>query len=202
MSADSKLVLGSASPRRAELLRQLGLSFCLGRADVDETVLEGEPAEAYLERVTLSKLEAVAEQLPAGERRLLLVADTSVVCDERILGKPANAVEAFDMLALLVGREHRVMTCYRLGWFERELQPVRCHTETTWVAFRSCEERSLRRYAATGEGFDKAGGYAIQGIGSYLVSAIRGSYSNVVGLPTCALVQDLERLGLLAGFPA
>ncbi len=201
MASDMKLILGSASPRRAELLQQLGIRFDVSPAEVDETVFAGEPAEAYLERVTLLKLRAVAAQLPRGARRVVLVADTSVVRDGQILGKPAGVGEAFAMLQLLAGREHRVMTCYRLGYLEHELQEVVCHTETTWVAFRDCSEDSLLRYARTGEGFDKAGGYAIQGVGAYLVERIRGSYANVVGLPTCALVRDLERLGLLEEFP-
>lgn len=197
-----KLILGSASPRRAELLGGLRIPFEVCAADVDETVLQGEGAEGYLERVSLLKLRAVAERVGGGPRRLLLVADTSVVCGEDILGKPKNTTEAHAMLRRLVGREHRVMTCYRLAWLDGELATDSCHTETTWVAFRDCTDASLLRYAETQEGLDKAGGYAIQGIGSYLVSGIRGSYANVVGLPTCALVRDLERLGFLEDFPA
>lgn len=202
MSHQLQLILGSASPRRAELLAQVGIAFEVCSTDVDETVLTGEAAERYLERVSLLKLQAVSAQLQPGAKRLVLVADTSVVCDDQILGKPADAIEAHAMLRSLVGREHRVMTCYRLGWFDTALEAVRCHTETTWVAFRECADDSLLRYAKTGEGLDKAGAYAIQGIGAFLVESIRGSYANVVGLPTCALVQDLERLGALEDFPA
>ena len=202
MNRALNLILGSASPRRAELLRGVGLSFEVSPADVDESVWDGESAEAYLERVSQLKLEAVARSLAAGERRLLLVADTSVVCEETILGKPADVAQAHEMLLKLVGREHRVMTCYRLAWYTTSLEPICCRTETTWVAFRHCSSKSLLSYAGTEEGLDKAGAYAIQGIGAYLVSGIRGSYSNVVGLPVCALVEDLERLGVIEDFPA
>ncbi|MEZ4371665.1 MAG: Maf family protein [Polyangiaceae bacterium] len=202
MAGPLNLILGSASPRRAELLSGLGIPFEVSPVDVDERVLDGETVNTYLPRVTLLKLNAVARSLPPGERRLLLVADTSVVCDDTILGKPADVAEAHEMLLRLAGREHRVMTCYRLGWYASQLELISCRTETTRVIFRDCSSASLLRYAKSGEGFDKAGAYAIQGIGAYLVASINGSYANVVGLPTCALVEELERLGLLEDFPA
>lgn len=219
---EQPLVLGSASPRRTELLTQLRLPHRVLPADVDESVWPAESAQAYLERIAQVKLEAVSRRLVAEDwalwrswfiqaaepRVVVLVADTSVILEQEILGKPADTGEAFEMLSRLIGREHEVMTRYAIGVVrqagrERSTAPqlLAARTVQSRVRFRHCSEEMLRRYAESKEGLDKAGAYAVQGIGSFLIEAIDGSYSNVVGLPICEVVLDLERLGLLLNFP-
>ncbi len=197
------LVLGSRSPRRLEILISLGVPCEVRPADVDEAVAVDEPAGPYLERVCAAKLAAAGAAL--GVPRVVLVADTSVIVDGDILGKPANAEEAAAMIARLAGRSHEVWTRFAIGASsDREAEARRreaadlLHAETvrTRVAFRALSVGAIRRYAATGEGLDKAGAYAIQGKGSGLVSRIEGSYTNVVGLPACEVSVALERLGL------
>lgn len=165
---------------------------------MDESVAPGEGAAAYLHRVVDAKLAAVGAEATADVGGLL-VADTSVVVDDEILGKPADAREAAEMLRRLVGRAHVVMTRYAIA--RPGPERVSARTVETRVVMRGASADEIARYAATGEGFDKAGGYAIQGIGAFLVERIEGSYSNVVGLPQCEVVRDLLDAGLLHGFP-
>lgn len=194
------LVLGSASPRRREILDMLKIPFVVVTAEVDEAVAEGEDPDTYLRRVVLRKLAAVA-RLEASRRRTILVADTSVVVEGAILGKPRDRAEAEEMISLLSGRWHEVKTRFALA--HAETAEVALHEETvvTRVLFRPLSTDERRRYAATGEGMDKAGAYAIQGIGSFAVARIEGSYPNVVGLPACEVVMALKALGLLGAFP-
>ena len=132
----------------------------------------------------------------------MLVADTTVVIDGQILGKPADAADAVAILSRLVGRSHDVFTCYAIGRAEPgEGALLATRTVHTEVRLRRASAAEVEAYARTGEGLDKAGAYAAQGIGTFLVEGVTGSYSNVVGLPACELVSDLTRLGLLAGFP-
>jgi septum formation protein len=204
------LLLGSASPRRRDILASLGLPFVVLAADIVEDVLPSEAPGPYLERITLAKLEGIWQRLahgssPVPERgsiAAVLVADTSVVIDEQILGKPADAADAVAILARLVGRSHEVFTRYAIA----RAQPgegalLAARTVRTEVSLRRASTAEIEAYARTGEGLDKAGAYAAQGIGSFLVEGVTGSYSNVVGLPACELVSDLTLLGLLAGFP-
>jgi len=193
------LLLGSASPRRREILTTLGLPVV--PAVVDETPLPGEAPLKYLARVTAAKLAAVARLPEAAGVGALLVADTTVILDDRVLGKPADQAEAAVMLRALSGRAHRVSTCFALSGppdFERVRH---LETVTSRVVFRDLDDEEISAYAATGEGLDKAGAYAIQGIGAFAVARIEGSYSNVVGLPACEVVAALRASGLLAGFP-
>lgn len=194
--ADIALYLASRSPRRRELLEQLGLTYAPIAADVDETPLPGEDPRRYVARMALAK--ARAGRLAARTAHPVLGADTAVVCDERILGKPADAEEALAMLRLLSGREHRVLTGIALLG-QREQTAV----SETRVSFRVIEPAEALAYWASGEPRDKAGAYAIQGRGALFVEHISGSYSGVVGLPlfeTAALlaregIQSLERDG-------
>jgi septum formation protein len=204
------LLLGSASPRRKDILASLGLPFVVLAADIVEDVLPGETPGPYLERITLAKLSAIWQRLARGasavpERGSLaavLVADTTVVIDDQILGKPADAADAIAMLSRLVGRSHDVFTRYAIGRPEPgEGALLATRTVRTEVRLRRASAAEVEAYARTGEGLDKAGAYAAQGIGSFLVEGVTGSYSNVVGLPACELVSDLAQLGLLAGFP-
>ena len=156
---------------------------------VDETVLTGEAAEAYLERICNLKLDAAMAAVSPAEA--VLVADTIVVHDGSILGKPTHREEARQVLTRLAGRTHEVLTRFAIGQGARVL-----HVETvcTKVTFRSLSAGTIESYAATGEGDDKAGGYAVQGRAAAFVSRIEGSYANVVGLPVCEVVAALDAL--------
>ena len=202
------LVLGSGSPRRREILASLRVPHVVVVGQADETVHEGEPAAAYLARVTRAKLAAVALAMPAelGARaRAILVADTSVIVDGAILGKPEGADEAGEMIARLAGRVHEVLTRFAIARLASVASPPGAgagapeheETVTTLVTFRALTPREIRAYAESGEGLDKAGGYAVQGLGSALVPRIEGSYTNVVGLPACEVFLALGKLGLL-----
>jgi septum formation protein len=195
------LLLGSASPRRREILATLGIPVRFTAAEVDETPLAGEAPLAYLERVTAAKLAAVMRLPEANGAGALLVADTTVILDDRILGKPADEVDARDMLRALAGRAHRVSTCFALGAPPGAEPAVHTETVTSRVVFRDLDDEEVALYAATGEGRDKAGAYAIQGIGAFAVARVEGSYSNVVGLPACEVIAALRATGLLARFP-
>jgi septum formation protein len=172
--SDRRLILASASPRRAELLTRIGLRFAVQAADVDESRLTGERPADYVARLAVAKARA-------GHRpgRVALGADTAVVLDRRVLGKPGSAAESLDMLRALAGRVHRVMTAVAICDDVR----VDCRTVISHVRFRAIDDWEAEAYWRTGEGADKAGGYGIQGIGGIFVEELRGSYSAVVGLP-------------------
>ena len=183
------LVLASASPRRAELLSQIGLTFITRPVGIDETVRASEPASAYVER--LAREKALAAAGDAGE--LVIGSDTSVVLSGEILGKPVDAADASATLMRLSGQTHQVMTSVALV---RDGVCTAC-VVTTDVTFRSLSEQEIQAYVATGEPMDKAGSYGIQGLGGIFVKEIRGSYSSVVGLP----LQETAALLAQAGYP-
>jgi septum formation protein len=180
------LVLGSGSPRRREILASLGVPFVVHVAAANEDVHPGESPDAYLERVVRAKLAACRTGAPPGP---ILVADTTVVCDGAILGKPADEEEAYGMIQRLAGRTHEVKTRFAIDELHEE-------TVTTRVTFRAVDDDEARAYARSGEGLDKAGGYAVQGRAAGFAQRIDGSYSNVVGLPACEVVVALRRLAL------
>jgi len=190
------LVLASASPRRQELLRSAGISFVVQPADIDETPRAGEAPRDYAERLAREKALAVWRLRP---QDVVLGADTIVVVDEMILGKPADAVDAARMLRLLSGRAHRVITgvCI-IGPVASCQLPVASkeHTasEATLVTLNELSDQEIRDYIATGEPMDKAGAYAIQGIASRWIPRIEGDYSNVVGLPVALVHAMLKRM--------
>ena len=189
------IVLGSASPRRRELLEAQGFRLHVRPADVDETVRAGEAPEAYLDRIVADKLRAARAQIGHGTRAdALIVADTTVTIDGRILGKPGDREESKSMIEALAGRAHDVMTRFAI----LDLGSSRDHAETvtTRVIFRELTSAEIDAYVATGEGDDKAGAYAVQGKGAALVTRIDGSYTNVVGLPIAEVVVALAKLGL------
>lgn len=200
ISSACPILLGSGSPRRREILAGLGLPFCVSPPDVDESVLPDEVPEAFLARVVSDKMAAVRSSRPKGDpaHSVVLVADTVVLIDGRILGKPTDKREALTLLRGLAGRTHYVHTRYALA---PEGGRTLARTVVSEVSLRAAGDIELQRYAASGEGLDKAGAYAAQGLGSFLVERISGSYSNVVGLPACELIQDLKLLGLLSTFP-
>ncbi|MFO7178944.1 MAG: nucleoside triphosphate pyrophosphatase [Pseudomonadota bacterium] len=201
ISAETPLVLGSASPRRRDILESLRIPFRVVPADVAEHVRAGEPPTEYLERVVRDKLTAVAARVPSTGIAGVLVADTIVVLDEQILGKPADVNEAVHLLTRLVGRTHTVYTRYAISSGEQPAHILCARTVQSQVTLRAASAAEVRRYAESGEGLDKAGAYAAQGLGAFLVQRIEGSYANVVGLPACELVEDLLRVGLLRDFP-
>ena len=183
------LILASASPRRAELLQQVGVSFTVRTANIDESRRGQETAADYVQRLARSKALAVAQTLTAHEQgQVILAADTTVAIGEHILEKPRDEADFSRMMHLLSGTWHEVLTGVAV-WCEGELQS---QVVTTRVRFMHLSEDDIRRYWATVEPCDKAGGYAIQGRGAAFIPEIQGSYSNVVGLPL------VETLGLLA----
>ena len=185
------LFLASASPRRRELLAQIGVPFSLLEVTVDETPSPTESPEAYVERVARAKAQAGLALLGDGDG-CVLGADTSVVLDQHILGKPADRADGLAMLAALSGRTHRVMTAVALA--SRTACEVRIVISE--VTFRAIDEAEAEAYWASGEPQDKAGGYAIQGWGAVFVSQLHGSYSAVVGLPLCETAQLVDAFGL------
>ena len=200
MTPTPRIYLASKSPRRRDLLRQIGvnfdvLTFRAGErgedADVDETPLPGEAVERYVERLALAKAQA-------GMRRVLwrkllphpvLAADTTLEVDGEIVGKPHDAAEAHAILERLSGRRHRVLTAVAMSDGER----TRSRLSVSEVAFRRLSEHDIRRYVATGEPFDKAGAYGIQGRAGAFVEHLVGSYSGVMGLPLHDTVVLLRR---------
>ena len=202
ISNSSPLCLGSASPRRRELLTALGLPLTIQVAHINEDVFANERPIEYLERVVDDKLAAVRNKLEANcDFAAILVADTIVVIDHDILGKPTDVEDAVRLLQRLTGRDHIVYTRYAIKPMPDDSAKVKKRTVASRVTIRNAAENEIRRYASTCEGLDKAGAYAAQGIGSFLIERIDGSYSNVVGLPLCEVVLDLQTLGLLPDFP-
>jgi septum formation protein len=193
------LILASASPRRAELLTRVGLRFRVVPADVDETPLPEESAGEYARRVCADKLAAVAARLDGQPEAALplLAADTIVVLDRAILGKPSGPEEAADMLRRLAGRRHDVVTAYRA----QRGAAVAERAVTTVVNMRLLAPDEIAAYVASGEWRGKAGGYAIQGIAALFATEIRGSITNVVGLPLAEVVADLRAVGGLPNWP-
>ena len=183
------LVLASASPRRQELLRNAGITFEVQPADISEDPLPGEGAKACAERLAREKALAVARQRP---QDVVLGADTVVVIDSQILGKPSGATDAARMLRLLSGRDHEVITGVCLAVNGR----WSVESETTSVTMSEISEKEITDYVASGEPMDKAGAYAIQGIASRWIPRIDGDYCNVVGLPVALVWRMLRQAGI------
>jgi len=189
-----KLILASASPRRAEILRNAGIQFEIRKTDVDESRIVGELPGDYVRRLALAKaLSAATEYRDPLDETLILGADTVVVVDADILGKPASQDDARSMLRRLSGRIHEVHT--GLALLRKPGAEQRVVEEITRVHFASLTEREIEDYIATGEPFDKAGAYGIQGIGGRYVTRIEGCYFNVMGLPLARLWSLLRELG-------
>lgn len=185
--------LASASPRRSELLRQIGVPFEVLPAAIPEDRAPGEAPEAYVLRLAAEKAAAVWARLAPAERRPVLAADTAVVLGDEVLGKPADPVEAAAMLEQLSGRSHRVLTAIALKNGADPAETRLCETE---VRFRATTAQERRAYCATGEPFDKAGGYGIQGCAAVFIEHLRGSYSAVVGLPLFETAALLAHCGV------
>ena len=179
-----KLILASASPRRQELLKLFGIPFLVRVADIDETM--DPQASAYDEVARLSREKAMA--IPREPEDVVIAADTIVVCEGNVLGKPHSTGEAYAMLRLLSGRDHQVMT----GCTVLQGNTAHTFTEVTDLHFRDLTDKEIHRYVASGEPMDKAGAYGIQGGAALFCERMDGDYYNVMGLPVCRLGQVLK----------
>lgn len=192
-SSPVQVILASQSPRRRELLQQIGLTHVVCPADIDETVWPGEAPVPHCERLAREKAHTLALQNPAA---VVIGSDTIVVVEGAILGKPANAEEAVAMLERLAGREHTVYTAVAVAHGGQTLSGV----EAVSVRFRPLTRTQIEAYVRTGEPMDKAGAYGIQGFGATLVESITGDYFAVMGLPLGRLVELLRALGFSYAF--
>ncbi|MBW6510873.1 MAG: Maf family protein [Desulfuromonadaceae bacterium] len=192
MAENEQIVLASASPRRRELLTQVGVQFTVVPSTAPEEVLPDETPQAHVTRLSLAKAREVAARAEVAGR-WFIGSDTVVVRDGVILGKPCDAADAAAMLRSLSGRSHRVWSGYAI--IDRLSGQQEAYACVTVVTFKELTDAEIVGYIATGEPMDKAGAYAIQGRGMFMVRAIDGSYPNVVGLPVCEVVTRLEALG-------
>lgn len=187
--SNNTLLLASGSPRRADLLRQLGVSFDICAVDIDESPHMGETPAVYVERMAVEKSKAA--QVLFGERAIL-TADTAIALDGEILGKPSTLAEAADMLHQLSGREHKVLSavCVVRG------SQKKLRLSATTVQFEVLDNATITEYLRCNESLDKAAGYAIQGAAAAFITSIHGSYTGVVGLPLCETRQLLEQFAI------
>jgi septum formation protein len=193
----SGIVLASGSPRRRQLLTSVGIAFEVVVSQAPEELLPGESPRQHVMRLSLAKAREVAKRAEV-TGRWFIGSDTVVVRDDTILGKPADAAEAAAMLRSLSGRSHQVLSGFAV--LDRATDREISEAVVTTVRFRELTDREIQGYIATGEPFGKAGAYAIQGIGAFMIPAIEGSYTNVVGLPLCEVVATLEKLGAVQLF--
>ena len=193
----ARLILASGSPRRRQILGDAGLDFEIIPADIDEATRPGESPPALAERLSREKAAAVAKRLPDRPPRPVLGSDTIVVVGERVLGKPRDEEHAVELLGLLMGRTHEVMTAIAIAWTDG--RSIESQVVTSRVEMRSAARHELEEYVALGESLDKAGGYALQGGASRFVVGVHGSQSNVIGLPLEETLALLERAGAPSG---
>jgi septum formation protein len=186
------IVLASASRRRSQLLRQIGVRHRVVGADIDETPLPGEKPLDYVQRIAAGKAQAVVAREGGRPETPVLAADTTVVLADRMFGKPADEAECLEMLGALAGQTHAVLTAVAL-WHDGRLHRA---LDTSHVTFRAIDPSERRRYWASGEPAGKAGGYAIQGLGSVFVARLEGSFSGVMGLPLFETAALLDAAGV------
>jgi len=199
MTQRARIVLASASPRRREILQKLGLTFEVAPSDIDESQRTDETPELYVARLAEEKARACALTRADDEHVAVLGADTTVVLDGKVLGKPVDLPESECMLRALRGREHVVHTSVSVvSWPEGKASSI---TVSTRVRFRAFDDATLLGYVNSREGMDKAGSYGIQELGAALVAEVFGSYSNVVGLPAAETVELLQAVGALGQWP-
>lgn len=187
------LILASTSPRREYLLKQAGLKFSVIPSNVDETSIPVSSPETYVRTLSEAKADDVSKRHPES---WVIGADTIVLIDGTILGKPRSRQEARSMLKRLNGRVHKVLTSYSI--YCRANKHFFSETITTEVLFKKLSDEEIEWYIHTDEPFDKAGAYAIQGLGTFLVKSINGSYTNVVGLPVCEVIEHLINEGVIS----
>ncbi len=191
-SPERRLILASKSPRRRYLLKQAGLEFDVIPSAVDESAMALDAPDLYVQQLANAKAEEIARRFPD---RWIIGADTIVLIDNQILGKPDGKTAARDMLQRLSGQTHQVFTGFTICC--RALKKNHTEATRTDVTFKSLSPKEIEWYIHTDEPFDKAGAYAIQGLGTFLVKSIRGSYTNVVGLPVCEVIEVLIREGVI-----
>lgn len=192
MQKRKRITLASSSPRRKALLEEIGLKFDIYPADINEDIRQGESPLEHTLRLAEEKAKTAAKKVKSG---WIIGADTIVFIDNRILGKPTDINEARDMLNLLSGRCHKVVTAFCLLNTSAD-ETVKKAVEST-VQIKKLSDKEIEDYLKTGESLDKAGAYAAQGIGSFMIEKIEGSYTNVVGLPMEELKQALEKIGIV-----
>ena len=199
MALDKKIILASSSPRRKQLLEGIGVSFDVHSADIDEFISETESPEEAVSRLAHEKAECVSLVF---SERIVLAADTVVVLEDgahkKILGKPKDLSDARSMLSLLSAGEHSVFSAFSLVCRERGISST--HLSKSVVVFRKLSELEIDNYLSRENVLDKAGAYAIQGVGGSFVSEIRGSYQNIVGLPLSFVIEEFKKLGLWASY--
>jgi len=186
------LILASRSPRRYELLTRMGLDVEVVPSEIEESLIPGESPRDHVTRLALAKASDVGSRYP---HRWVIGADTIVCVNSTILGKPKTPDEAVEMLCLLSNREHQVLTGFSVCHLKKG--KADCSAVQTAVKVKSLTHEEIGWYIGTGEPFDKAGAYAIQGIGAFMIESIQGSYTNVVGLPMCELIEMMGRLGAI-----
>ncbi len=190
--SEQKLILASSSPRRRELLQEQGLDFQVISPDCDESLIAGEPVKQMVLRLSLEKAKAVAEKYPSN---WIIGADTTVFIDNKILGKPGDTDEAVEMLSQISGKWHEVWG--GLALINQEKNIFHNYAYCTKVLMRKLTPNQIKNFVASGEPMDKAGAYAIQGVGAGLVAEVQGSYTNVVGLNVCAVIELLSSENLI-----
>jgi septum formation protein len=190
-SSNSLIFLASASPRRSALLDQIGVAHRVQPVDVDETARGGEAPEQYVRRLAVLKAETLWQKLAAPQRQPVLGADTAVVLDEQILGKPRDENDCLRMLSLLSARTHQVFTAVAL----RAADGCQSRVNVSDVTFRKLADEEIRRYWRSGEPADKAGAYAVQGRAALFIERIAGSYSGIMGLPLFETGELLTAIG-------
>ncbi|MCK5394356.1 MAG: septum formation inhibitor Maf [Gammaproteobacteria bacterium] len=188
----AQIILASASPRRFELLEQIGVRAFVQSVDIDESQKQDEPVMTYVQRLAMEKAQIGFETIENGQKLPVLGSDTIVVIDEVVLGKPRNRQQAKNMLQLLSGKKHTVHTSVAIVTYKEKL----IATSSTQVQFKVLDEQEIDSYLATGEADDKAGSYAIQGGAAQFISNINGSFSGVMGLPLYETVQLLKQCGV------
>ena len=189
ISLSASLILASASPRRQELLQSVGLKFKIIPARVNENYLAGESPRQHVKRLSIDKAIIIARQYPDA---WVLGADTIVVIDGLILGKPKNKTQAREMLQKLSGNEHKVFTGFTIAQAAAEVYQTKVIQSA--VRFKTISPKEMDWYVSCDEPYDKAGGYAVQGKGTCFIQSIRGSYTNVIGLPLCEVIEALKKL--------
>jgi septum formation protein len=215
----SQLILASSSPRRKDLLESLGFSVKAIPPNTDESQFEGEEPENYVKRLARDKVLAVMARLHATfytedeapqragrglattreDSRWVVGADTIVVLDGEIFEKPRDSHDAYEMISRLSGRDHEVITGFCLFDIKKNKEGIQA--VRTVVRFKELSKTEMEKYVGLGEGGDKAGGYAVQGVGAYFIESIHGSYTNVVGLPLCQVVEMMQEMGAQSVLP-
>ncbi len=189
INSTASFILASASPRRRELLQSVGLKFKIIPAHVNENYLTGENPRQHVKRLSSDKAMVIARKYPEA---WVLGADTIVVIDGLILGKPKKEAQARKMLQKLSGREHKVFTGFTIAHVAAKIYKTRVIQSA--VQFKTISPKEMDWYVSCDEPYDKAGGYAVQGKGTYFIQSIRGSYTNVIGLPLCEVLEELKKL--------